>query len=305
MVESVSNIGQNAASKDVVLVTGSNGMVGHCIKQLVASLVIQSNTESADSVVTCPQDALQRLRERQDRDSVIQFVASVASNVTFYFATRAKDGDLADSKAFEALFEKVKPAYVVHLAAKVGGLFANMNDKVGFFEENMSMNSNVIKASYKAGVKKLVCVLSTCIYPDETSYPIEASSLHQGPPHASNEGYAYAKRMCAVQCRLYNEQFGTNFACVVPTNLYGPNDCYVAESSHVAAALIRRASELQEGESLTVWGSGKPLRQFCYAPDLALLLLWVTFDPEKHVEPLALLPQEEYSIAELATNIAV
>ena len=87
---------------------------------------------------------------------------------------------------------------MIHLAAKVGGLFANMNDKVGFFEENLSMNSNVIKASYKAGVKKLVCVLSTCIYPDDTSYPIEASSLHKGPPHASNEGYAYAKRMCAV-----------------------------------------------------------------------------------------------------------
>ena len=90
----------------------------------------------------------------------------------------------------------------------------------------------------------------------------------------------------------------------MPTNLFGPNDCYVPESSHVAAALIRRASELGEGEALTVWGSGKPLRQFCYAPDLALLLLWVAFDPERHLEPLALLPEEEYSIAELATNIA-
>ena len=107
-----------------------------------------------------------------------------------------------------------------------------------------------------------------------------------------------------MQCRLYNEQFGTNFACVVPTNLYGPNDCYSPDSSHVVAALIRRASELKENEPLTVWGSGTPLRQFCYAPDLACLLLWAVFDPERHLDPLALLPAEEYSIADLARSIA-
>ena len=166
------------------------------------------------------------------------------------------------------------------------------------------MNGNIIKFSHRAGVKKLICVLSTCIYPDDISYPIDSNALHAGPPHPSNEGYAYAKRMCAVQCRLYNEQFGTNFVCVVPTNLYGPNDCYSPESSHVVAALIRRASELQDGEPLTVWGSGTPLRQFCYAPDLACLLLWAVFDQSRHLEPLALLPAEEYSIADLATSIA-
>ncbi len=110
--------------------------------------------------------------------------------------------------------------------------------------------------------------------------------------------------MCAVQCKLYNEQFETDYQCVVPTNLYGPNDNYSAESSHVVAALIRRASELKEGESLTVWGSGSPLRQFCFTPDLALLLLWVTFDTRKLQEPLPLIPSEEYTIAELAQTIA-
>ena len=99
----------------------------------------------------------------------------------------------------------MKPTYVIHLAAKVGGLYANMNDKVGFFEENLAMNGNIIRASHAHSIRKLVCVLSTCIYPDETEYPIQASSLHAGPPHPSNEGYAYAKRMCAVQCHLYNE----------------------------------------------------------------------------------------------------
>ena len=135
----------------------------------------------------------------------MDLLKAIVPKVSFYFATRGQDGDLADSKKVEELFERVKPAYVIHLAAKVGGLFANMNDKVGFFEENLAMNNNIIRFSHRSGVKKLVCVLSTCIYPDQTSYPIEANKLHEGPPHHSNEGYAYAKRMCAVQCRLYNE----------------------------------------------------------------------------------------------------
>ena len=188
------------------------------------------------------------------------FLEILVLSSSFYFATRGNDGDLSDAVGVEALFKRVKPTFVIHLAAKVGGLFANMNDKVGFFEENLAINNNIIRMSHKYAVKKLVCVLSTCIYPDEIEYPIEASMLHKGAPHPSNEGYAYAKRMCAVQCRIYNEQFGTNFVCVVPTNLYGPNDCYSLESSHVVAALIRRTSELGDGEPLTVWGSGRPLR---------------------------------------------
>ena len=143
------------------------------------------------------------------------------------------------------MFEKIKPNVVIHLAATVGGLFANMNDKVKFFENNIAINHNVIKSSYHVGVTRLVCVLSTCIYPDKVEkYPIEELSLHEGPPHQSNEGYAYAKRMCEVQCRLYNEQYGTDFICVVPTSLYGPNDSYSEATSHVVAALIRRAYEI-------------------------------------------------------------
>lgn len=178
----------------------------------------------------------------------------------FYFATREQDGDLSDYSSVDAMFTKVKPTFVIHLAAKVGGLFANMSDKVGFFEKNLAMNHNVIKCSHNHSVTRLVCVLSSCIYPDKITYPIDAAKLHEGPPHPSNEGYAYAKRMCYVQCQLYNEQYGTNFICVVPTNLYGPNDCYSPDSSHVVAALIRRASELGEDQSLSVWGTGKPLR---------------------------------------------
>jgi len=200
---------------------------------------------------------------------------------------------------------------VIHLAALVGGLFANMADKVGFLEKNLAINHNVISSSYKVGIKRLVCVLSTCIYPDKVeSYPIQEDSLHLGPPHASNEGYAYAKRMCEVQCRLYNEQFGTDYVCAVPTNLYGPNDSYPEQSSHVVAALIRRAHEVAEkkGMELSVWGSGKPLRQFCYTPDVALLLLWVTLRKsevkQSEFSLIALIPTEEDSIGDLAKCIA-
>ena len=212
------------------------------------------------------------------------------------------------------MFERIKPTVVIHLAATVGGLFANMSDKVKFFEDNIAINNNVIKSSYQVGVARLVCVLSTCIYPDRVDkYPIEEHSLHEGPPHQSNEGYAYAKRMCEVQCRLYNDQCGTDYICVVPTNLYGPNDSYTEATSHVVAALIRRAHEISKagGTELSVWGSGKPLRQFCYTPDLALLLSWVAIRKpinglkcKDDFSLIALVPEKENTIAELAQHVA-
>ena len=166
---------------------------------------------------------------------------------------------------------------MIHLAAKVGGLFANMQDKVGFFEINMLINMNVIRACHQNQVRRLVCMLSTCIYPDGAPVPITEGSLHEGKPHNTNLGYAYAKRMCEVQCALYREQYGSDFCCVVPTNLYGPHDSYADDKSHVVAALIKRAS--QSTNELLVWGSGQPLRQFCYVGDLCKLTLWVALRP--------------------------
>lgn len=158
--------------------------------------------------------------------------------------------------------------------------------------------------SHEFNVERLVCCLSTCIYPDKVpSYPILENWLHLGPPHPSNEGYAFAKRMCEVQCRLYNEQYGTDFICVVPTNLYGPFDNYAESKSHVVAALIKRAFQSQG--SLEVWGSGKPLRQFCYAGDLAMLILWTCFGlRDSSVKLIALVPEQEHTIGELAHCVA-
>lgn len=192
---------------------------------------------------------------------------------------------------------------MIHLAAKVGGLYANMENKVAFYEDNMQINLNVIKNAYQAGVKTMVCVLSTCIYPDDIKYPICEEDLHKGPPHPSNEGYAYAKRMVEVQCRLYNEAYGTNYMCVVPTNIYGMNDQYDPKRSHVVSALIRKAYEAkQKKQKFVVYGSGAPLRQFCYTHDICKLLLWVLFSGEK-ISTIALFDEMEYSIRDVATKI--
>lgn len=166
---------QAVGGKQIVLVTGSNGMVGHCIREMVNSLQGEETNGSKSAMID---DAWDVLHEHQDRESLIAVLKQIVPTVSFYFSTRENDGSLSDQTKVEILFQRIKPTFVIHLAAKVGGLFANLNDKVGFFEENLAMNSNMIKASHAHGVKKLVCVLSTCIYPDDTTYPIAASSLH-------------------------------------------------------------------------------------------------------------------------------
>ncbi len=163
------------------------------------------------------------------------------------------------------------------------------------------INMNVIQSSYQVGVRRLVCLLSTCIYPDNNEIPIKETDLHNGAPHHSNSGYAFAKRMCELQCQLYREQYGCDFCCVVPTNLYGPFDNYSPDKSHVVAALIERSSRCEK--QLDVWGSGSPLRQFCYVGDLCKLILWVLLR-DKKTTTIALVPTQENSIRELAECIA-
>merc|ERR1712199_40663 len=133
----------------------------------------------------------------------------------------------------KALFEKFKPTHVFHLAAKVGGLYGNMKANLEFFRINMKINDNVLSLSHEFGVKKVVSCLSTCIFPDKTSYPIDETMVHNGPPHPSNEGYAYAKRMIDTANRCYHDQHGRMFTPVIPTNIYGRHDNYHLEDSHV------------------------------------------------------------------------
>tara|TARA_B110000902_G_C14272203_1_gene573623 strand:+ start:286 stop:1218 length:933 start_codon:yes stop_codon:yes gene_type:complete len=214
--------------------------------------------------------------------------------------------DLTDEKATIDFFMKEKPDMVIHLAAMVGGLFKNMNYKVDMLEKNVSINTNVLKACHLSGVKKVVSCLSTCIFPDKTTYPINETMLHNGPPHHSNDAYAYAKRLLEIQSKAYIEQYDKDFICVIPTNIYGMNDNYSLTDGHVIPALIHRCYLAKKNnEDFVVKGSGKPLRQFIYSMDLAKLILW-TLEKYNLRETIILSVGEEHevSIRDVAMMIA-
>jgi GDP-L-fucose synthase len=212
------------------------------------------------------------------------------------FATRL-DGDLTVLKEVENLFEKVKPTHVINLAAYVGGLYKNMSRGVEFFEKNILINMNVMKASLY--VKKLISLMSTCIFPDKIDYPITEEKLHLGPPHPSNEGYAYSKRMIDVLSRAYNKEYGTQYITVIPGNLYGPYDNFNLEDAHVIPALMHKMKNAKlSGEPLIIFGTGNALRQFTHASDLAKYLVW-TLNNYEDTEPLIVSSEDEYSIFDL------
>lgn len=216
-----------------------------------------------------------------------------------------KDADLLSAESTKAMFERVKPTHVLHLAAKVGGLFANMKEKVEFWRDNIIMQDNIFQACKDYKVQKLVSCLSTCVFPDKTSYPIDETMVHNGPPHFSNEGYAYAKRMVDMQNRLYKEQYGCNFTSVIPTNIFGPHDNYDLEDSHVIPGLVHKCYlAKQKGEPFTIMGSGKPLRQFIYSRDLARLMIWVLREyPETDPIILSVDEADEVTIGDVAMAI--
>jgi GDP-L-fucose synthase len=228
-----------------------------------------------------------------------------AKDETWIFLS-SKDGDLVDRKSTEAIFEKYKPTHVIHLAARVGGLFHNMAKKVEFYRENTIMNDNIMECSRIYGVKKLVSCLSTCIFPDKTTYPIDETMLHDGPPHPSNLGYSIAKRMVDCMNRCYNEQYGCQFTSIIPTNVYGPHDNFNINDGHVIPGLIHKCYlAKQGGKDLTLWGSGTPMRQFIFSEDLARLTVWVLRE-YKEIDPIILSvgEEDEVPIIEVAKMIA-
>ena len=203
-------------------------------------------------------------------------IQKISSNYHYEFIfIGSKDCDLTNFDETFHYFKKIQPDYVLHLAACVGGLFKNINYKVEMYEKNIQINNNVLKSCHLVNVKKVISCLSTCIFPDKTSYPIDESMLHNGPPHDSNDAYAYAKRMLEIQSKAYQQQYGSNFICIIPTNIYGPHDNYSLEDGHVIPSLIHRCYlNKQNNEKFVVRGTGKPLRQFIYSEDLAKLILW-------------------------------
>jgi len=221
-------------NKHKILITGGTGLVGYALKQ------ISKNYESVYDFV---------------------FLSS-------------KDANLCNYEETIDVFKKIKPSVVIHLAANVGGLFKNMEHQVEMFEHNVKINMNVVNCAFHFGVKHFIGCLSTCIFPDKITYPICENELHNGEPHVSNYGYAFAKRMLEVQIRTYREQYGVNYMCITPCNIYGENDNFSLENGHVIPSLIHKCwLAKQKNELFVCKGSGKPLRQFIYSADLAHIIM--------------------------------
>jgi GDP-L-fucose synthase len=213
---------------------------------------------------------------------------------------------LADCECFDAQGIYSKFNYAIHLAAKVGGVKANSNELGSFYSTNININVNFLQACLEHSIPKVVSVLSTCVYPDApyVSYPLTEEQLHLGPPHDSNFGYAYAKRMLDVQTRAYRKQFGVSYVTVIPNNMFGKYDNFHLENSHVLPALMRKIWEakLNNHPTVEIWGDGSPLREFTYAGDIARILLKVSEEyNEEH--PLNIGNTEEHSIASVAKKL--
>ena len=179
--------------------------------------------------------------------------------------------DLLDGTAVRAFYEQERPKYVIDAAAKVGGILANDRHPAEFLFQNLQIQNNLIHGAYQAGVRKLLFLGSSCIYPRLAPQPLKEEYLLTGPLEPTNEWYAVAKIAGIKMCQAYRRQYGCDFISAMPTNMYGPNDNYDLQSSHVLPALIRKFHEAKAANApaVTCWGTGSPLREFLYSDDLA------------------------------------
>ena len=214
------------------------------------------------------------------------------------------DLDLADGSAVAKFLAAERPTIVIVAAARVGGIKANNDFPVEFLLENLGIQNNVIRSAYESGVHKLLFVGSACIYPKFAPQPIPETSLLDGPLEPTNEAYAIAKIAGIKLCQAYSREYGANFISAMPTNLYGPNDNFDLETSHVLPALMRKAHEakVRKDQKLIVWGTGKPRREFLHVDDLASACVLIL---EKYDSPeiINLGCGEDISIRELAELI--
>lgn len=216
--------------------------------------------------------------------------------------------DLTEQGVVREFFVRERPDYVFLAAAKVGGIYANSTYPAEFIYQNLAIQTNIIHSAYLAGVKKLLFMGSSCIYPEFAPQPMKEEHLLTGPLTPSNEPYAIAKISGIKMCGAYNRQYGTNFISVMPTNLYGPGDNYDLRNSHVIPALIRKAHEakMRGDTELCVWGTGTPRREFLYSNDLAdaCVFLMETCDAQDIGELVNIGVGEDISIRELAGRVA-
>ena len=216
--------------------------------------------------------------------------------------------DLIDQKTVRAFFKAEKPEYVFLAAGKVGGILANNTYPAEFIYQNLMMEGNVIHAAFENRVRKLLFLGSSCIYPKHAPQPIKEEHLLTGTLEPTNEPYAIAKITGIKMCSSYNRQYGTNFLCALPTNLYGPGDNYGHQNSHVLPALIQKIHEakVQGAKEVVVWGTGSPKREFLYSDDLAeaCVFLMSRFDAADIGEFINIGVGKEITIREAAELIA-
>ncbi len=216
----------------------------------------------------------------------------------------SQECDLTNQALTNRLFEQEKPEFVFLAAAKVGGIQANHTYPADFIYINLAIETNVIKAAHDQRVKKLLFLGSSCIYPKECPQPIKEEYLLTGPLEPTNEAYAIAKIAGLKMCQFFRKQYGNNFISAMPTNLYGPNDNYDLETSHVLPALIRKFHEAKVSNSpfVELWGTGTPRREFLYVDDLAdaLIFLMKNYEDDEHINVGT---GEDISILELAEMI--
>lgn len=227
-----------------------------------------------------------------------------AKGYTHILKRTSKELDLRNQQAVQTFFETERPDYVILAAAKVGGIHANNTYPADFIYDNLMIQNNVIKAAHDYGVKKLLFLGSTCIYPKMAPQPIKEEYLLTGALEETNEAYAVAKIAGLEMCKFFKRQYGDNFISCMPTNLYGPNDNFDLQSSHVLPALIRKFHEakISSQPTVEVWGTGTPLREFIYVDDMAdaCIFLMENYDGEQHVN---IGTGEEVSIRQLAETI--
>jgi len=277
--------------KNKILVTGGSGMVGRTLEKYIIQLYSKM-----------PMSDRQKLK------------------IPEYHFISSKDCDLRNKDSVEKLFYENNYTHVIHLAAKVGGLYMNMKANVEMLMENLHINMNIIEMCHKYNIQRGIFCLSSCIYPiHPPSFPMTEDMLCASEPHHSNEGYAYAKRMLYIMCKHYNKQYKREYICLSPVNLYGPYDNYHLKDSHVIPGLTHRMYLTRENKApytneqtnngqFTVFGSGKAQRQFLFAPDFASIIhkiLWNTsIGKSEHTSFFNICDEREYEINKVVNSIS-
>tara|TARA_B100000427_G_C15510284_1_gene595843 strand:+ start:1756 stop:2799 length:1044 start_codon:yes stop_codon:yes gene_type:complete len=283
-----------------ICVTGGSGMVGNCIRNI---------------------------SEHAYNEHDFVFLGNTSNNK---YITKL---DLINREQVLLFFSKNKFDLIIHLAAKVGGLYKNMRDNIGMFNDNIRINQNILEACHLNNINRGIFCLSSCIYPNRPNvFPMDETMIHESPPHSSNEGYAYSKRMLEMLCKQYNETYNREYICVIPVNLYGPYDNFSLDNGHFIPMIINRFQNKKNGirnvtksknsyltflnncKNITnmctinkhyiAYGTGKPLRQFLYSPDFANIILKILFEKKNFCDSIICCNEEEYTIKDVVNEIA-